>query len=616
MFDLIRRNNRLRYSLVVLVTIPLAFVGGNFLVGGTDAAIRVGSTELDRERFERGRARMLENLREQGIDVDNLTPELQQAATDNFVSETISQLLQVEAVKRKSLVATDEEVRRMIAGMEEFREDGAFSVDLFDSLVPEERAFLQEVRQQVLLNRFYGWFADGGVVSERALAWYAAFLLQQREVSYVDYPLSDFEEAEEIPDAELIAYYEENLRDYVEPERGRAEYVSLTLDDLLDDVPDPTDEEIGQAHADLVAASGEQERRVSHILLASAEDAARIAADARADPGRFADLAAEFSEDAGSALNGGDLGFVAAGDLDPSLEDALWALEVGEVSDPVESEFGTHILLFTEFRAGEEVAPLEEMREELADRLRRESATAEFAALAEEISERLYVEVDRLAPVAEEYGLEVLETDWLSRDVPAGGEEGNAPPFDDEQLLATLFSPVHREGESTEMIPLDDDAYVAARMAEYSPVRQMEYEEVADEVRESLAEAKALERAVEKVREDVDKLREGEALPLLWSPTFEFDLVGDGAPEEFSARDLESVRRIDPSEGFPAYAFTLADDALRVIRVERVVQVPPEEEEAAEQARENASIARGNVERLGYLEHLSGEVPIVIRTEE
>jgi peptidyl-prolyl cis-trans isomerase D len=620
MFDLIRRNARLRYAMLAVVAVPLSFVGGEFLVGSQEAAISVGSSEIDHSRFDREIQRMYDDLRGRGVDVDNLSDELRRLAVSNLINETVSFLLQEESIKRKNLIATDEEVRKAIARTEDFQdESGVFSPDVFSALVADEHEFILEIRKQISRQRFFDWFRVGGIVSERSLSWYAAFLLQDRSVSHAEYPLDEFKSAVAVSDAEVQGYYSENLEDYVESERGRAHYFRLDLADFAKNM-EVEEEEIELAYEDLLAATQENKSvRVGHILIESGDGAeelaAQIARDAQADPEAFAELAAKHSQDAGSAQIGGDLGFISRGDFDPALEDAMFALGVDEVSDPVESSFGLHVLKVTDMRSEAPEGSLEQMRDELAERIRREKAEEEFVQIVDEINERLYLEVDRLNIVAAEYGLQIEETDWLdpAASTEAGGE-ADSSPFDAPEILGTLFSPAHREGENTELMPTGEDAFIAARMAEYFPPRQKPFEEVAEEVREQVVLAQATRLAIDKISEDAENLREGKSLPLAWSETETFNLVEPSESGTYTDVDLEAIRRLDTTEGLPAYTYTPSEDAIRLIRVESIDTVPPDEA-TLEATRRVLLDVRGHIERLGYLEALVEEVPVVINVE-
>lgn len=619
MYDLVRSSPQFKYLVVGLIVIPLGFFGANYLAGGTgDAVILVGSSEISREEYRYRYRVALDEMRSRGADVDNMAPETERAFRSQLVSELVSMLLYREAVNRKRLVATDAEVRDLILGYEEFQDEGEFSREVFDSLVTDENTFVGQVRAQARESQFDGVFRGAGVVSERALAWYLAFQLQERTVSVVDFPLDDFRAEVSATDEEIQEHYTENPE--LVPERGQVEYFVHSLDGFAQD-REVSDEEVALAHEDLQAAAAEEEqRRASHILLESAapdEARARLAelAAQATDPARFAELAAEHSEDPGSSSVGGDLGFVLRGDLEPSLDDALFALEVGEVSGPVESEAGVHLLMVTEVRPGFPVGSREEMDAELRAEIRRDKAAEDFDLQIEQINERLFVESAGLARIAHDNGLEVRRTDWLAK-----GEDAaeNPPPFDQADVLAEVFTAESREGINTALIPFGDDEFVAARMFRYEPERIKSLDEVRDEIRERVVTNKALDQARVEILGTIESLRAGEDPGLDWGESQVVNLLLDEEEAEglaLTVEDLDTIRRTDLSEGLPAYTVAAGDDSIRLIRIEGVETVAPTAEDH-DSVRDEIRGLRGRMEQIGYLEELQGELAIDVRRHE
>lgn len=125
-----------------------------------------------------------------------------------------------------------------------------------------------------------------------------------------------------------------------------------------------TDEAITAAYEDMISGFEPQEElNAKHILVATKEDADAVKAEIESGK-PFEVLAMEKSTDPSAAQNGGDLGFFQRGQMVKPFEDAAFALEPGEVSDPVESQFGWHVISVVEKRQS---APpsLDELRPQL-----------------------------------------------------------------------------------------------------------------------------------------------------------------------------------------------------------------------------------------------------------
>ncbi|WP_339196036.1 peptidylprolyl isomerase [Solibacillus sp. FSL R5-0449] len=135
---------------------------------------------------------------------------------------------------------------------------------------------------------------------------------------------------------------------------------TLLQEKALKDV-EVTDEEIEKYYN-----QASQELNARHILVEDEETAKEI--KAKLDAGEdFAELAKEFSTDPGSGAQGGDLGWFTVGTMVPEFNDAAYALEVDEISEPVQSEHGFHIIQVTEKRDVKDYGKLEDKKEEIRE---------------------------------------------------------------------------------------------------------------------------------------------------------------------------------------------------------------------------------------------------------
>lgn len=145
-----------------------------------------------------------------------------------------------------------------------------------------------------------------------------------------------------------------------------------------------TDESVATAYEAFAAefAQGEPvtEYHAAHILVRSEEEMAQVTA-ALAEGRDFGEVAAEFSMD-GSAQQGGDLGWFAAGVMIPDFQAAVEALEPGQVSEPLQTRFGFHVIKLFETRA-QAVPELETVRDDLVANIQREAARALITGLRE-----------------------------------------------------------------------------------------------------------------------------------------------------------------------------------------------------------------------------------------
>jgi peptidyl-prolyl cis-trans isomerase D len=247
-----------------------------------------------------------------------------------------------------------------------------------------------------------------------------------------------------------------------------------------------------------------QERRVSHILIeapASASAADRAKAKARAQelqetlkksPEKFAELARQYSQDHGSADKGGDLDFISRGGaMVKPFEDAAFALNKGDISPVVETEFGYHILRVTDIHSPSQKS-FEESRASLEVDARRQLAQRKFAEEAETFTNTVYEQADSLKPVADALKLEVKTAKGLTREQGLAGH----PLLSNPKVLAGVFSGDALENKrNTPAIEVGANQLMAARVVQYNPSHVLAFDEVKSRVRELVQSEQAKAKA-------------------------------------------------------------------------------------------------------------------------
>ena len=215
----------------------------------------------------------------------------------------------------------------------------------------------------------------------------------------------------------------------------------------------------------------------------------------------FAALAEEYSIDTVSAQEGGDLGYAGRGVYDKAFEEALFGLEEGGVSGPVETSFGVHLIKLEDVRRSE-VPPLAELEEQLRNELARDKAQKRFAEVRSQLADSAYA-ADDLAGPAEELGLEVREISGITRD-------GGPAPFDHAGLVRQLYSDdVLNGGYNTELIDVGDNLSVVARVREHREAQQLPLAEVRDQIRERLVAQETREALAERADAIIASLEQG-----------------------------------------------------------------------------------------------------------
>jgi len=262
-------------------------------------------------------------------------------------------------------------------------------------------------------------------------------------------------------------------------------------------------------------------RKAAHILIsvdAKASDAEKQAAKAKAEqilqqvkqaPAQFAQLAQKYSQDPGSAANGGDLGMFGRGMMVKPFDEAVFKLLVGEVSGLVQSDFGFHIIKLLAVKGGK-VQELSEVKSTIAQKLKAQKANDKYVELAEKFSNTVYEQSDSLKPAAELVKMPVQQVAWLSK-----GQIG-VSPWTDKALQAVFSDEVVKNKRNTPAIEIAPNTLLAARILEHKSESVSTLVEVASSIRQKLQRLQAQDLALKQGKAILAQLQQGDTVSLEW----------------------------------------------------------------------------------------------------
>jgi peptidyl-prolyl cis-trans isomerase D len=474
------------------------------------------------------------------------------------LQQLINQTLTLQAADSEGFAASNEQVAARISAIEGFREDGVFSKEKYEQVLgyqgvrPAE--FEQNLKQDIINSQFTSGISATAAVPKQSLS--QAFVLegQQRRFKYLLLPLATFSSSVMVSDEKIATYYEANADAFMTPERVRAQY--LELDVATIDPGIEVDEQAIQALYDEQASNyvTPEERHARHILIrlsADADDAATTAAlekaysvVSRLDAGEeFAALAKELSDDPGSAANGGDLGFFGRGIMAPEFENAVYELQPGELSKPVKSPFGFHVIELVEIRP-EEATPLAEVRDELTDQLLSSERGDLFYEKSETLSNIAFEQPDTLQGAADELELEIKDTGWVS------ANDGTGVAAHDSVREALFSEDVLDNGNNSAAIEIGTDHIVVLRVLERHEAARQPLDAVREQISQLTKNEEARALAAARGKQLVADLQAGDAT-----------LASIAATESLEVQTTELITR-NVSE--PAAAVVAAAFAVRV----------------------------------------------------
>ncbi len=500
-----RATGWIAWFIVILISIPFALWGVNtYFEGAAEINVAVvNGEEIDqrayRDALEVSRARLGQLLG------DNADPELTNSAEfkNNVLTGLITQVLLSMDADQKGYRFSDAQLRQFIQSVPAFQRDNRFASDLYESAARSQgysvSDFEQRLRRQNVIDQIRIGFTDTSIVTDHTLDALLRLALQRRHFDYATVRRQEFIDRVEISEAEIEKEYNDNAHRYQEPEKIKVQFVRLAVADLEKTIAlsEPELRQIYETNKDRYRAP--EQRKVSHILITvpQSADEDRLAealseASALAERARggedFAELAREHSQDPGSAPKGGDLGVLVRGVMVKPFEEAVYRLRVGEVSGPVKTRFGYHVIKLTDL-VPESVQTFEQAREQIEREERRRLSEAQFIEQAETFRNLVYEEPQTLAPVAEELGLSLGESDWFSVD-DGTGIAANA------RLREAAFSnDVFIEGLNSETVEIDANTLVAVRKLETQTARQKPLDDVRADIERTLRENRARERA-------------------------------------------------------------------------------------------------------------------------
>lgn len=546
--------------IVGAIIVTFALFGAESLVGvftsGGDDVATVNGEPIKRQAVE------LQVQR--GIRSGQVPPDQER----EFRAQVIDQLITTELLDQYAdaggMHLSDAQIDRLIVSRPEFQDsEGKFSQALFTNRLASAGytplSFRRELRRDMKRQQLQQGVALSAFVLPAEAEHLQSLLNQTRDFRYARLTADDLEEPVEVTDSDMQAYYEAHQDQYQRPEQVKVAYVVLNQQDVAENV-EVDEQQLRDAYA---AERENAPREAAHIMVDYGDERSREDAMARirkaqgelADGTDFAAVAAEYSDDASTADDGGRLGVINRGFFGEAFDDAAFSLAEGQVSSVVDTGDALHLIKVTRI----DMPSFAAQREELAEQARLDKARDAFIARAQQLEDRSYAATD-LQSVAEELGLEVHTSDWVSADSAEGvlAEPG--------MMEAAFSEEVLENGYNSDMIELDDQRRAVLRVVDHRQATTLSLDEVNERVREATREAKTREALEARARELVAALRNGETVALDWQQADDVSRQAEGVP----AAVLRQAFRLPHPDGGTTYGHAMTDAGAAVIALTQV----------------------------------------------
>lgn len=528
-----RSSGPLAYVIVGLIALVFSVwgVGSYFTESANPSVAEVDGAKITKYQLQRAydqRYQRLQQLMGDNFDSDEIEP---QQFRRRVLQGLIQKKLMSQYAEDAGYRVTDAGLLKMLRNDSRFQVDGSFSPDRYRAALSRAgvspSAFEADLRKRGQVKDLRRGILDTALVSERGVLRTLALKNQERRVAYLAFEPDSFRGQVTVGKAEVESYYRDHPDRFMREQRVKLNYVVLDRDALgIEDAP-------GEQYLKKLYEQEQQsrfkspERRLArHILIRVDDetdaDTARqriqeIATKVEKADTDFAEVARRASDDEATADKGGKLDWVSRGTMVAPFEDALFKLDQGEVSKPVKTEFGWHLIKLEKVDAAD-VKPFDdaEVQSELKKLYRKQSRKERYKQMSEQLDALSFEAPESLQPIADKLGLEIQETDWVTR----GGGQGIAA---NQSVIKAAFSDsVLKDGLNSTPVQLSGGRQVVLRVADKQAAQRRPLDAVRDAIKERLVVQTAQQLAEKKAGAALTELRDGRAM----------DAIAENGPAE------------------------------------------------------------------------------------
>ena len=599
-----RLNGIIAIFILGLLVIPFAFVGVSsyFTSGANNAVAVVNDQEITLNEFNQAFQNYRRRMQAQmgaAFDPDAFS---QPIVRRQLLDQMINEELLVQVAEEAGLAVSNEDLAAQIRATPAFEVDGEFNTDVYmqrlqaQGITPEQ--FERDMRLAMVLDQFPTAIASSAIATSWEISDYARLQDQTRAFNAIVVPAEPDTEAE-IAEEDIQAWYDAHPMDYMSEEQVVVNYLELNAADLGGAVDVNEDQLRARFEEQQARFITPEARLASHILLEVDPDAPQVDVEAaralaeelveRARGGEaFSELAGEYSQDLGSAAEGGDLGWIEPGYMVQAFEEGLYELTMDHpISEPVQSRFGWHVIQLRDIRPAEGMT-FTEARDILLEEFEAEDAERRFIEQADRLIDIIYEDPTTLDAAADELGLEVQEAGPFGRGGAAEGIAANA-----EVVKAAFSDLVLGQRSVSDPVDLGENHMVLVLLKEHRPEAVRPLDEVRDAVIAAVQRERAMEQARQRAESLLVQIEEGAVISDLATEA-ELEVVSEEAAtrtipglgaalrrelflmdepgEEGAVRELVELRGVDPG------AIATEDEARRQAYSRRIASASATDE--------------------------------------
>ena len=461
-----------------------------------DVVITVNDTEITLFEYREEYSNKLAEL--QQVFGDEVPEILDQTIKESATEDLILRALLLDYMSKNGYRVSPEYVVELITNNPGLQVGGIFDRQNYEAILASQgvsvEQFESDLRLQLQINQLRRGFIDTSFITPNEFRQFIELQMQKRIGQLLTINSEDFI-GEVVIDADQIQLYFDNNQDLFQTdEEVDVEYLSLSLDDVAATI-EYSEDDLRDYYEDNIARFiTNEERKSRHILIAIDEDTNEedaletiLNVQERLASESFDEIAKEFSDDPGSAELGGDLGWAEPGLFVPEFDKVLFSLEVNELSDPVKTDFGYHLIRLDELKEGQQ-QEYQDIQPELDSEYSKLLAEDKLFGLADQLADLSLQAFNELNSVADSLGLSLSRIDGVSRN---GATFFNQDP----EIISILFSQNSIEtSENTPLFELDDSIFVARVIGHRIPTTR-DFSDVESGIKDYLASQEAISLA-------------------------------------------------------------------------------------------------------------------------
>lgn len=496
-----RASGWLAGLLVVLISIPFALWGINrYFSGGQEQIVaKVNGQEITASAFQR--------------EYEQRYTEIQQAYGSQFDPSMINQAKfkrqVLDAMVRNQLLEqhvhgagfaiSNQELADQVYSIPAFQKNGKFSEQLYRERLQQQgyvpSQFEHKLRNAIELDQLRNGVLGTALATRQDVDAYIRMRYQKRRVAYAEISAQHFLPAVKVSDAEVHDYYKQHASAFMTPDRVRLRYVELSPDTVAKTIK-VNEAELKQYYQGHIQRYTTPERRHAlHILIKpkNGNDAAALkkaqGIRKKALSGEsFRKLAREYSDDAGSAKQGGDLGWIAPGEMAKPFDKALFQLQKGQVSPVVKTHYGYDLIKLVGIRP-KQTKSFQQVRKQVMQSYRENKANNEMYDLGQKLANITFEHPDSLQPAAQQLGLKVQDSGWITH-------QGGKGIGKYDKVVKAAFKPqVLDQGMNSDPVQLKGGQVIVLRVAKHEKPQQEPLSQVRARIEKRLRQQKAAARA-------------------------------------------------------------------------------------------------------------------------